>query len=40
MWEVMTMAKLPYSGIPIYDLFLHLKREHRLQRPDECPQEM
>jgi hypothetical protein len=40
LWEVMTLAQLPYPGISNKEIVTLLRRGHRLQKPDECPQNM
>lgn len=40
MWEVMTLAMVPYPGVSNKDVVAFLKSGSRLEKPDECPTEM
>ena len=40
MWEVMTLAMVPYPGVSNQDVVPFLKAGKRLDKPDECPSEM
>jgi serine/threonine protein kinase len=40
LWEVMTLAQLPYPGVSNQEVITLLKRGHRLEKPSECPQEI
>ncbi|XP_062504039.1 tyrosine-protein kinase receptor UFO-like [Corticium candelabrum] len=40
MWEVMTLAQVPYPGVSNQDVIPYLKRGNRLHKPDECPFEI
>ncbi|XP_065842857.1 uncharacterized protein [Oscarella lobularis] len=39
-WEVMTLAMVPYPGVSSYEVVRFLKAGKRLDKPDECPSEM
>ena len=40
MWEVMTLAMVPYPGVSIYKVARFVKAGKRLDQPDECPSQM
>ena len=40
LWEVMTLAQLPYPGRQNHEVMPLLKKGERLEKPPECPQEM
>jgi serine/threonine protein kinase len=39
-WEVTSYGGLPYENTNIHNLVYLLENGHRLDKPDECPQEM
>ncbi|KAM5139775.1 proto-oncogene tyrosine-protein kinase receptor Ret isoform 17-T17 [Callospermophilus lateralis] len=40
LWEIVTLGGNPYPGIPPERLFNLLKTGHRMERPDNCSEEM
>jgi serine/threonine protein kinase len=40
LWEVMTLAQLPYPGRQNHEVMPLLKKGERLEKPPECPQEI
>ncbi|KAL1789765.1 proto-oncoprotein tyrosine-protein kinase receptor Ret [Sigmodon hispidus] len=40
LWEIVTLGGNPYPGIPPERLFTLLKTGHRMERPDNCSEEM
>ncbi|CAD7666830.1 unnamed protein product [Nyctereutes procyonoides] len=40
LWEIVTLGGNPYPGIPPERLFNLLKRGYRMERPDNCSEEM
>eukprot|EP00118_Oscarella_pearsei_P023520 m.282502 g.282502 ORF g.282502 m.282502 type:complete len:1292 (+) comp40657_c0_seq3:71-3946(+) len=40
LWEVMTLAMVPYPGVANQEVVPFLKSGNRLEKPDACPQEV
>lgn len=40
LWEIVTLGGNPYPGIPPERLFNLLKTGYRMERPDNCSEEM
>lgn len=40
LWEIVTLGGNPYPGIPPERLFNLLRTGHRMERPDNCSEEM
>ena len=40
LWEVMTLAQVPYPGRQNQDVIALLRSGQRLERPENCPEEM
>ncbi|XP_061729622.1 fibroblast growth factor receptor homolog 1-like [Cydia pomonella] len=39
-WEIMTFGEIPYAKISVYKLYNHLESNNRLEKPDDCSNEM
>ncbi|KAK3704761.1 hypothetical protein QZH41_009758 [Actinostola sp. cb2023] len=40
LWEIFTLGGSPYPGIPVESLFELLKSGYRMQKPQNCPNEL
>jgi len=40
LWEIFTLGGSPYPGIPIEKLFELLKSGYRMQKPQNCPNDI
>lgn len=39
-WELVTLGATPYPGIAVHNLFHLLKTGYRMERPENCSQEL
>ncbi|XP_047986835.1 fibroblast growth factor receptor homolog 2-like [Leguminivora glycinivorella] len=39
-WEIMTFGEIPYAKISVYKLYNYLETNNRLEKPDDCSNEM
>ena len=40
MWEIYSHSKVPYPGIPNYEVLEYIENGHRLSKPKLCPTEV
>lgn len=40
LWELFSLGEVPYGGIQTTELLEYLERDHRLEQPALCPDEM